>query len=106
MSTSRNWFYDNFALRRHVKKSTPRLTPHQTPRVNFGMRFPHIAFSEVLHIAEVLAIVGVTVFAGYQLQALRLQNSADLSLRPAKNSTPASIKSLWMNSIQTRRRQS
>jgi len=78
MAASRKRFYDNFALRRHVKKSTLRLTPHQTSRFNFGMRFPHIAFSEVLHITEVLAIVGATVFAGYELQALRLQNSADL----------------------------
>jgi hypothetical protein len=45
------------------------------------MRLRPIAFSEVLHLVEVLAIVGATVFAGYQLREVRLQNSADLALR-------------------------
>jgi len=34
-------------------------------------------FSEILHFTEVLTIVGVTIFAGFQLQALRLQTAAD-----------------------------
>lgn len=45
------------------------------------MRIPRIPFSEILHFTEVLASVGATIFAGFQLRALRLQNSADLSLR-------------------------
>jgi hypothetical protein len=42
------------------------------------MRLP---FSEVLHLIEVVAIIIAATFAGYQLRELRLQNSADLSLR-------------------------
>jgi hypothetical protein len=45
------------------------------------MRIPRIPFSEILHFTEVLAIVGATIFAAYQLRELRLQNSADLTLR-------------------------
>ena len=45
------------------------------------MRIPRIPFSEILHFIEVLAIVGATTFAAFQLRALRLQNSADLTLR-------------------------
>jgi hypothetical protein len=45
------------------------------------MRIPRIPFSEVLHFTEVAAIVAGTIFAGYQMRELRLQNSADLSLR-------------------------
>ncbi len=45
------------------------------------MRLPRIPFSEILHVVEVLTIVGATTFAAFQLRALRLQNSADLTLR-------------------------
>jgi hypothetical protein len=45
------------------------------------MRLPRIPFSEILHFTEVLAIVGATLFAGFQLRALRLQSSADFTLR-------------------------
>jgi len=45
------------------------------------MRIPHIPFSEILHFVEVLAIVGAATFAAFQLRALRLHNSADLTLR-------------------------
>ena len=52
------------------------------------MRIPRLPFSEILHITEVLAIIGATIFAGIQVRELRLQtaatqlqNSADLTLR-------------------------
>jgi hypothetical protein len=45
------------------------------------MRIPRIPFSEILHFVEVLAIVGATTFAAFQLRTLRQQNSADLTLR-------------------------
>ncbi|SRR5216684_4152966 len=45
------------------------------------MRLPRIPFSEILHIVEVLAIVGATTFAAFQLRTLRLQQSADFALR-------------------------
>jgi hypothetical protein len=45
------------------------------------MRIPRISLSDYLHLIEVAAIVGATIFAGFQLRALRLQNSADLTLR-------------------------
>jgi hypothetical protein len=45
------------------------------------MRVPKLPFSEVLHLIEVIAIIIAATFAGYQLRELRLQNSADLSLR-------------------------
>ena len=45
------------------------------------MRISRVTFSEVVHLIEVAAIVIAATFAGYQLKELRLQNSADLSLR-------------------------
>jgi hypothetical protein len=45
------------------------------------MRIPHLPFSDILHLIEVAAIVSATIFAAYQLRALRLQSSADLTLR-------------------------
>jgi hypothetical protein len=46
-----------------------------------GVNFMRLSFSEVLQLIEVTAIVCAAFFAGYQLRELRLQNSADLSLR-------------------------
>src|ERR1700687_5799294 len=45
------------------------------------MRIPRIFLSDYLHLIEVAAMVGATIFAGFQPRALRLQNSADLTLR-------------------------
>jgi len=45
------------------------------------MRIPRVSLSDFLHLIEVAAIVVATTFAGFQLRALRLQNSADLTLR-------------------------
>ncbi len=47
------------------------------------MRIPRLplSFVEILHLIEVLAVHGAATFAGFQLRALRLQNSADLTLR-------------------------
>jgi hypothetical protein len=47
------------------------------------MRALHFSLSlgEILQFIEVLAIVVATTFAAFQLRALRLQNSADLTLR-------------------------
>jgi hypothetical protein len=45
------------------------------------MRISRAAFTEILHFVEVAAIVSATIFAGFQLHALRNQNSADLALR-------------------------
>src|SRR6266851_472543 len=47
------------------------------------MRIPRLplSFVEILHLIEVLAVLGAATFAGFQLRALRLQNSADLTLR-------------------------
>lgn len=47
------------------------------------MRIPHISFPEVLHFTEVLAIVGAAIFAGFQLRALRLQNSNQIAINSA-----------------------
>lgn len=45
------------------------------------MRIPRIPFSEILHFTEVVAIVVAATFAGYQMWELRLQASADPTLR-------------------------
>jgi hypothetical protein len=45
------------------------------------MRIPNVPLSEILHLVELLILAIAATFAGFQLRALRLQNSADFTLR-------------------------